>query len=68
MRYGIEAGEVGQINSAQAKWIRRTGIPGFGGWFTNKEMSGPLIDLLRRILPLLHGLPEAFQCACSNFQ
>jgi len=51
LRKYIEAGEVGQINSAQAKWIRRTGIPGFGGWFTNKEMSGggPLIDLLHMV-------------------
>ena len=47
----IRSGDVGQINSAQAKWIRRTGIPGFGGWFTNKEMSGggPLIDLLHMV-------------------
>ncbi|MEY4775715.1 MAG: hypothetical protein RL759_228, partial [Verrucomicrobiota bacterium] len=36
----IAAGQVGKINSAQAKWIRRTGIPGFGGWFTTKELSG----------------------------
>ena len=51
LRKYIEAGEVGQINSAQAKWIRRTGIPGFGGWFTNKELSGggPLIDLLHMV-------------------
>lgn len=51
LRRYIEAGEVGQINSAQAKWIRRTGIPGFGGWFTNKDMSGggPLIDLLHMV-------------------
>jgi predicted dehydrogenase len=51
LRKYIEAGEVGQINSAQAKWIRRTGIPGFGGWFTNKDMSGggPLIDLLHMV-------------------
>jgi predicted dehydrogenase len=51
LRKYIDAGEVGQINSAQAKWIRRTGIPGFGGWFTNKEMSGggPLIDLLHMV-------------------
>ena len=51
LRKYIEAGEVGTINSAQAKWIRRTGIPGFGGWFTNKELSGggPLIDLLHMI-------------------
>ena len=33
----INEGSVGRINSAQAKWIRRTGIPGFGGWFTTKE-------------------------------
>ena len=47
----VRSGEVGRINSAQAKWIRRTGIPGFGGWFTNKEMSGggPLIDLLHMV-------------------
>jgi predicted dehydrogenase len=47
----IDQGNVGTINSAQAKWIRRTGIPGFGGWFTNKELSGggPLIDLLHMI-------------------
>ena len=44
LRKYIEAGDVGTINSAQAKWIRRTGIPGFGGWFTNKEMSEWTID------------------------
>ena len=36
----IDNGDVGEINSAQAVWIRRSGIPGFGGWFTNKELSG----------------------------
>ena len=36
----IQDGTVGKINSAQAKWCRRTGIPGFGGWFTTKAMSG----------------------------
>lgn len=43
----IKQGVVGRINSAQAKWVRRTGIPGFGGWFTNKELAGggALIDL-----------------------
>lgn len=47
----IAEGRIGKINSAQAKWIRRTGIPGFGGWFTNKELSGggPLIDLLHMV-------------------
>ncbi|MBC8234607.1 Gfo/Idh/MocA family oxidoreductase [bacterium] len=47
----IENGDVGTINSAQALWIRRTGIPGFGGWFTQKPLSGggPVIDLLHMI-------------------
>lgn len=44
----IESGRLGSVNSAQAAWVRRTGIPGFGGWFTTKAASGggPLIDLL----------------------
>jgi predicted dehydrogenase len=58
----ITNGEVGKINSAQAKWIRRTGIPGFGGWFTTKELSGggPLIDLLHMVDLAMYfmGYPE----------
>ena len=58
----IFKGQVGTINSAQANWIRRTGIPGFGGWFTNKRLSGggPVIDLLHMIDLALHfmGYPE----------
>jgi predicted dehydrogenase len=47
----IKEGTIGRINSCQAKWIRRTGIPGLGGWFTNKALSGggPLIDLLHMV-------------------
>ena len=47
----IKKGTMGTINSAQAKWVRRKGIPGFGGWFTTKALSGggPLIDLLHMI-------------------
>ncbi len=58
----IADGTVGKINSAQAKWARRTGIPGFGGWFTSKALSGggPLIDLLHMIDLSLYfmGYPE----------
>jgi predicted dehydrogenase len=61
MKY-ITDGTVGKINSAQAKWIRRTGIPGFGGWFTTKALSGggPLIDLLHMIDLAMYfmGYPE----------
>ena len=47
----LRKGTAGKINSAQALWIRRTGIPGFGGWFTTKALSGggPLIDLLHML-------------------
>ncbi|MFI3257096.1 MAG: Gfo/Idh/MocA family oxidoreductase [Spirochaetales bacterium] len=50
MQY-IKNGDVGTINSSQATWIRRAGIPGFGGWFTNKALSGggPVIDLLHML-------------------
>ena len=56
MRDYIKSGMVGRINSAQASWVRRNGIPGFGGWFTNKKLSGggPLIDLLHMVDLALH--------------
>ncbi|HZE99780.1 MAG TPA: Gfo/Idh/MocA family oxidoreductase [Planctomycetota bacterium] len=62
MREIFKSGAVGRINSAQATWIRRNGIPGFGGWFTNKKLSGggPVIDLLHMIDLALHfmGYPD----------
>ena len=58
----IASGAVGTINTCQAKWIRRAGIPGFGGWFTTKALSGggPLIDLLHMMDLGLYfmGYPE----------
>jgi len=58
----VNSGQIGRINSAQAKWIRRTGIPGLGGWFTNKALSGggPLIDLVHMLDLALYfmGYPE----------
>jgi predicted dehydrogenase len=62
MRDYFRSGAVGRVNSAQASWIRRNGIPGFGGWFTTKKLSGggPVIDLLHMIDLALHfmGYPE----------
>ncbi len=58
----IDSGRMGEIRSSQAKWIRRRGIPGFGGWFTQKRLSGggPLIDLLHMLDLALYymGYPE----------
>lgn len=64
-------GTVGRINSAQAKWIRRTGIPGFGGWFTSKALSGggPLIDLLHMVDLAYYfmGCPEPEYVLAATF-
>jgi len=64
-------GTIGRINSCQAKWIRRTGIPGFGGWFTTKALSGggPLIDLLHMVDLGLHfmGYPKPAHVLARTF-
>ncbi len=59
----IDAGDLGDIYYAKCGWLRRNGIPGFGGWFTTKSMSGggPLIDIGVHVLDLtwwLMGCPE----------
>lgn len=43
----IDAGSMGEIYTGRCGWTRRRGIPGKGGWFTTKALSGggPLIDL-----------------------
>ena len=50
----IESGKCGEIYAGRCGWIRRRGIPGKGGWFTTKELSGggPLIDLGVHMLDL----------------
>ncbi len=42
-----EAGAFGEIYHGYTEWTRRDWMPGFGGWFGQKAMSGggPLIDL-----------------------
>jgi predicted dehydrogenase len=43
----VEKGMLGDIYYARTIWHRRRGMPGFGGWFGQKDMAGggPLIDL-----------------------
>jgi predicted dehydrogenase len=42
-----ESGILGDVYYARTIWHRRRGLPGFGGWFGQKALSGggPLIDL-----------------------
>lgn len=60
----VERGTLGEIYYAKAGYLRRRGIPGFGGWFTTKELAkgGALIDIGVHVLDLalwLMGSPEA---------
>ena len=50
----IAEGKMGEIYAGRCGWIRRRGIPGWGGWFTDKEQAGggPLIDLGVHIIDL----------------
>jgi len=47
-------GRLGKVYHAQANYYRRRGVPGLGGWFTTKAMSGggPLIDLGPHLIDL----------------
>jgi len=47
LKQAAQSGYFGELYSGRCGWIRRRGIPGKGGWFTTKELSGggPLIDL-----------------------
>ncbi len=65
-------GKLGNIYYARAGWLRNTGIPGAGGWFTtrNKSGGGPLIDLGVHILDLtlwLMGYPRAVSVSGSTY-
>jgi predicted dehydrogenase len=43
----LDEEKLGQVYQVKAGWIRETGIPTWGRWFTDKTMAGggPLIDL-----------------------
>jgi predicted dehydrogenase len=40
MRAAVQEGKLGNVTYALARLIRRSGIPGFGSWFTRKELAG----------------------------
>ncbi len=63
MKSKIQDSSFGDIYSIDMTWIRKRGIPGKGGWFTNKELSGGgvLIDLGVHLIDLalyLTDFPE----------
>jgi len=71
----IEDGKMGNIYAGRCGWQRRRGIPGRGGWFTTKALSGggPLIDLGVHMIDLsiwLMGNPKPVKvtgCTYNKF-
>ena len=50
----IDTGTLGRVYYAKSSWLRRRGIPGFGSWFTNRDLSGggALMDIGVHMLDL----------------
>jgi predicted dehydrogenase len=68
----IGDGQLGDIYYAKCGWTRRNGIPGLGGWFTTKALSGggPLIDIGVHVLDLttyLMGNPIPVSASGSTY-
>lgn len=68
----VERGELGRIYTAKTGWFRRKGIPGWGTWFTRKDMSGggPLIDIGVHMLDLalhLMGNPKPVSVSGATY-
>lgn len=67
-----ERGAFGHVYHAKAFWMRRSGIPGLGTWFTSKEMAGggPLIDLGIHVLDLtlwILGNPRPVRVSAATY-
>ena len=67
-----DKGEMGNIYYAKAGWLRQSGIPGWGSWFTRFDESGggPLIDIGVHMLDLslfLMGNPKPVSVYGSTY-
>jgi len=68
----VQTGALGEIYYARAFWMRRSGIPGLGAWFTRKELAGggPLIDLGVHVLDMAlyaMGNPNVLTVSAATF-
>jgi predicted dehydrogenase len=68
----VDSGILGEIYYGRTEWLRRKGLPGFGGWFGQKKLSGggPLIDLGVHRLDLalwLMGYPKPIWVMASTY-
>jgi predicted dehydrogenase len=68
----IDAGRLGRPYYAKAWWLRRSGIPGLGSWFTTAELAGggPLVDVGVHVLDyslFLLGNPTITAVSASTY-
>ena len=68
----VDAGELGTPYYAKAWWLRRTGIPTLGSWFTSAELAGggPLVDIGVHVLDyslFLLGNPKVQTVSASTY-
>ena len=59
----ISAGELGEVYYAKCGYLRRSGIPGMGSWFTRRELAGagPIFDIGVHALDLTMWLMGDFR-------
>jgi predicted dehydrogenase len=68
----IDAGRLGRPYYAKAWWLRRTGIPTLGSWFTRADLAGggPLVDIGVHVLDyslFLLGNPSVRAVSASTY-
>ncbi|GAB2582737.1 Gfo/Idh/MocA family protein [Microlunatus antarcticus] len=68
----IDDGLLGEIYYAKAGWLRRSGIPGLGTWFTQKSLAGggPMMDIGVHMLDMalhLMGEPTAEAVSAATY-
>jgi predicted dehydrogenase len=67
LKAAIDGGRLGHPYYAKAWWLRRTGIPTLGSWFTRSELAGggPLVDIGYALFLL--GNPEVRAVSASTY-